>query len=158
MKKTLLILPAFALILILSGCGQANQGKVTAINVANNYNAAQELNRDMNDPNKISSEDNVENIYTIMNYQGDESKETVKAAIRKGIEDGKDQSGLDKELIKASAANNNGLGTGYMLGYVFGCKAVTGDEDKCNDDMSKKYQEIMMEEMQKEFQGMTATQ
>ncbi|MFA6228095.1 MAG: hypothetical protein WC668_02810 [Patescibacteria group bacterium] len=156
MKKLLLILPILAL--ILAGCGRADQGKVTVGDVANTYNAAQELNQDMNDPNKISSEDNVENIYTIMNYQGNEAKETVKTAIRAGIEDGKAQGELDKELIKTSAANNNDLGTGYMLGYVFGCKAVTGNEDKCNDDMGEKYQAIMVEEMQKQFQNMGVTQ
>ncbi|MFA5124206.1 MAG: hypothetical protein WC473_00045 [Patescibacteria group bacterium] len=156
MKKLLLILPILAL--ILAGCGKADRGKVIVGDVANTYNAAQELNQDMNDPNKISSEENVENIYTIMNYQGSESKEIVKTTIKEGIEAGKKQDELDKDLIRTAAANDSGLGTGYMLGYIFGCKAVTGNEDKCNDDMGEKYQAIMVEEMQQQFQNMTATQ
>jgi len=128
------------------GCSQANKNKVTVGDVASTYNAAQELNEDMNNPNKISSDENIENIYTIMNYRGSESKETVKGAIKQGIEDGKKQGELSKELILKQE-----IGSGYLLGYVFGCKAITGDEDKCDEDMSQKYQTIMMEELQKQM-------
>lgn len=144
MKSKLLILSLIALTLALAGCGKTD--KVTVGDVAKTYNAAQELNEDMDDPSRISSNENLENIYTIMNYRGSESKETVKAAIKQGIEDGKKQGELDKELILKQE-----IGSGYMLGYVFGCKAVTGDEDKCNTDMGAKYQAIMMEELQKQM-------
>lgn len=149
MKSKILVLSLLLLALILAGCGRADKNKLTVGDVASTYNAAQELNEDMNDPNKISSDENVENIYTIMNYRGSESKETVKDAIKQGMEDGKKQGELNKELILKQE-----IGSGYMLGYVFGCQAVTGDEDKCNDDMGEKYQAIMMEGLNQQFQGM----
>lgn len=147
MKSKIFVLSLLALTLILTGCGKTANNQLTVGDVANTYDAAKELNQDMNDPNKISSDENVENLYTIMNYQGTESKETVKAAIKQGLEDGKKQGELSKELILKQE-----IGTGYMLGYAFGCKAATGNEDKCNEDMGAKYQAILMEGLNAQFQ------
>lgn len=148
MKSKFLIILLVALTLAVSGCGKTNKDKATIGDVAKTYGAAQELSQDMDDFRKISSEENIENIYTIMNYVGNESKSNVKEAIRQGMEAGKNQRDLDKEIVV-----NPDLGTGYMLGYVFGCRAVTGDEDRCNEEMGNKYQAIMMEELQQQFQG-----
>ena len=76
----------------------------------------------------------------------------MKSAIKQGIEDGKKQGDLSRETV-----TNPELGAGYLLGYTFGCKAATGDEAKCGTDMGVKYQTIMAEELQKQFQGATPT-
>ena len=150
MKSKLLIISVVALTLVLSGCGNTNKNEVSLGDVADTYNAAQELNDDMDNPNKISSDESIENLYTIMNYNGSESKEAMKTAISQGVDDGKNQGELDEEIIL-----KQDLSTAYMVGYIFGCKAVTGDEDMCNDDMGEKYQVIMMKEIQKQFPSMT---
>ncbi len=148
MKKTLLLTVSLLVaVIVLSGCGSKKENKVGVGDVANTYGAAQELHDDLNNADKIDSESNVENIYTIMNYQGSESKEAIKDAIRSGLGDGKNQGELNKELILKQE-----YGTAYMLGYSFGCQAVTKDEKKCNDDMGEKYQVILMEGLNKEFQ------
>ena len=142
MKKLLLILPICAL--FLAGCGDIQstiQGVTTG---ANMIGAAQGLNQDVNNVAEISSDDNVNNILTIMNYQGTD-KEGMKQAIKSGIEDGKKQGELNKEVVISKE-----LGAGYLLGYTFGCKAATGDEQKCATDMGTKYQTIMMAEIQKQ--------
>jgi hypothetical protein len=149
MKKIILLSTlALTFIFLLSGCGAIKNENVGIGDVANTYTAAKELNRDMNDPSEVSSDESIENIYTIMNYMGPESKETVKVIIKQGVEDGKNQSDLNKELILKQDA-----GSGYMLGYVLGCKAVTGDEEKCNDDMGAKYQVILMGGLSEQFGG-----
>ncbi len=153
MKKTILLsILTLVAVSLLSGCGATKKENVTVGDVANTYTAAKELNEDMNDPNKVSSDESIENIYTIMNYMGPESKEAVKAVIKQGVEDGKSQSDLNKELILKQE-----IGSGYMLGYVFGCKAVTGDEDMCNDEMSAKYQVILMGGLSEQFGGTMPT-
>jgi len=149
MKTKLVILSLAVLALVLSGCTLFNKNKTGVGDVVSDYNAAQELGEDMSDPNKISSEENIENLYNIMNYQGTQSKEEMKSAIRQGMDDGKNQGELNKDII-----TSQDLGAGYMIGYVFGCNAVTGDEDQCNTDMGTKYQTIMMEELQKQMPTM----
>jgi hypothetical protein len=148
MKKITLLSLVLLSALLLSGCGAGKKESVNVGDVANTYMAAQDLNQDMNDPNKISSDESIENLYTIMNYMGTESKEVVKSAIKKGVEDGKKQADLDKDLVLKQE-----IGSGYMLGYVFGCKAVTGNEDKCNEDMGAKYQVILMGGLSEQFGG-----
>jgi hypothetical protein len=152
MKSKIFVLSLLALTLILTGCGKTANNQPTVGDVANTYGAAQQISQDMNDPNKISSDENVENIYTIMNYTGKETKENMKAAIKQGIEDGKKQGDLSRETVITPE-----LGAGYLLGYIFGCKAVTSDEDKCNTDMGAKYQTIITEELQKQSQGAMPT-
>lgn len=148
MKKTLLLtISLLVAVIVLSGCGSKKENNLAVGDVANTYGAAQELNNDLNNADKIDSESNVENIYTIMNYQGSEPKEALKDAIRSGLADGKNQGELNKELVLKQE-----YGTAYMLGYSFGCQAVTKDEKKCNDEMGEKYQVILMEGLNKEFQ------
>jgi maltose-binding protein MalE len=149
MKKVILLsVVALVSISLLSGCGTTKKEAVGIGDIANTYTAANELNQVMDDPNKVSSDESIDNLYTIMNYTGAESKESVKAVIKQGVEDGKKQSDLNKELILKQE-----IGAGYMLGYVFGCKAVTGNEKKCNDDMGEKYQEILMSGLSEQFGG-----
>ncbi|MFA5020780.1 MAG: hypothetical protein WC517_01820 [Patescibacteria group bacterium] len=145
MKKLFLILPAVAL--LLAGCG--NQPKSNP-NILDARNAAINVTEDSANIRTVDSEENINNIITLMNYSGNETDRAIlHDAIKKGINDGKTQSELDKGLITDSASVENNAGPGYLLGYTFGCKAATGDEDKCSNDMGAKYQVIMMEEFQK---------
>ena len=143
MKKIIFILPLCVLFLV--GCGNQQSAVESATNSVGMINAAQELNKDLDNAKEISSDDNVNNILTIMNYQG-KDREGMKQAIKSGMEDGKKQGELNKEVVISKE-----LGAGYLLGYTFGCKAATGDENKCNEDMGQKYQTIMMGELQKQM-------
>ena len=152
MKKISLFILVGAISLLLAGCGETQSTVQKAITGANIIGAAQDLNKDSNNAQAISSDDSANNILTIMNYQGTaEAKEKMKQAIKAGVEDGKVQAELNKEIV-----TDKEIGSGYLLGYTFGCKAVTGDEAKCSDDMGAKYQTIMTEELQKQFQTMAS--
>ena len=153
MRKSILFLSILALtVLALTGCG--NQGSGLGVgNVVKTVDlaqTAQSIAQDSLDKNTVSSDENVNNIIKMMNYQGlsPEDNQKMKEAIKKGMEDGKTQSDMDKSLITDSAKNSNSLGTGYMLGYTFGCKAATGNETQCDKDIGKKYQEIFLEAFQ----------
>ncbi|MFA5022194.1 MAG: hypothetical protein WC508_03895 [Patescibacteria group bacterium] len=148
-KKTLALLSLVSLVFILAGCGSKPK---TNPNFVDAYQAAQEINKDSNNAQAVDSERNVNNIITMMNFNGNESDMAqLKVAVKQGIEDGKNQGELNKTIITASAKDGNNLGTGYMLGYTFGCKAVTGDEEKCSSNMGQQYQKILLEEMQKQI-------
>ena len=148
-KKLLSFLVLAVLTLTLAGCGSQPKAKP---NFGDAYKAANEISKDSNSAEAVDSERNINNIITMMNYSGNETDmASLKEAIRKGITDGKVQGELNKPLITEAAKAGNNLGTGYMLGYTFGCKAVTGDEQKCSTGMGQKYQQIMMEELQKQI-------
>jgi hypothetical protein len=148
-RKTL-YLPLLAILaLTLAGCG--SQPK-TNPNLGDAVKAAQQIGQDVNNADAVDSERNINNIVTLMNYEGNETDMALlKDAIRKGVQDGKNQNEVDKGIIKTSAQNGDNLGTGYTLGYTFGCKAATGDEKKCSDQVGQKFQEVMMEELQKQM-------
>ncbi|MEI6288666.1 MAG: hypothetical protein WCP18_03805 [bacterium] len=144
-KKLLIILPL--LTIALAGCNNnATQTVARVADTTGQVGAAQQLTQDANNINAITSDANVENILTIMNYQGAVAdRESMKLAIKSGMEAGKTQGELDKNIV-----TNKDLGAGYLLGYTFACKAVTGDETKCGDDLGQKYQTVMMQELQKQ--------
>ncbi|MFA6919268.1 MAG: hypothetical protein WC244_04165 [Patescibacteria group bacterium] len=154
MKKLLIVSSVVLVAIILAGCGaqKSNNNPITAIDQVATANS---IAQDSQNANTVDSESNINNIVKMMNYQGTDPQDNqkLKDAIKKGMSDGKIQSEMDKVLITNSAKGGNIYGTGYMLGYTFGCNAVTKNETKCSDDISKKYQEILVES----FQNMTST-
>lgn len=140
MKKLIIPVLLVTMAIVLSGCGK----KGGIIDTANQYQAAKEVGQAMNDLKAISSDENVENIFTLMNYSGTQAeKDKMRAAIKQGIDDGGKQGDLDKDLVTTQT-----IGAGYLLGYTFGCSAATNDEDKCSEAIGQKYQEIMAEQFQ----------
>jgi len=148
-KKTFSFLFLALLVFGLAGCG--NQPKANP-NLGDAYKAAAEIGQDINSADAVDSERNINNIITMMNYSGNETDiAKLKEVIKQGIAVGKVQGQIDKAVITTSAKDGNNLGTGYMLGYTFGCKAATSDEQKCSKDIGQKYQEIILEEWQKQM-------
>jgi len=148
-KKLIVILAFSTLTLVLAGCG--NKPKANP-NFGDAYQAAKQIGQDVENIDAVDSERNINNIVTLMNYEGNETDMALlKEAIKKGIDDGKNQNEVDKDIIKNSAQKGDNLGTGYTLGYTFGCKAATGDEQKCSSKVGQKFQEVMMEELQKQM-------
>lgn len=145
MKKVLILSSVFIVVILLSGCG--NSSKVNPNTVGGFYDlsqSAQEIEKDSANKNAVASEDNVDNIYkfyAINNQVKDEA--ASKDAIGKGLEDGKNKADLNKSL-----ARDTQLGTAYLLGYTFGCKANGKDETACQNEMGQKLSEIMMEDFQ----------
>lgn len=150
MKSKMLFVSLLILPLVIAGCGtKLEQKDSNLMDAANIYDAAQDLSDNINNPKAISSEESINNLYILMNYQGAESEVAMKSAISRGIDDGKGLGDLNEELVL-----QQDLGGAYMIGYVFGCQSIIGDEDKCNDDMGDKYQIIMMKELQNQFPDM----
>ena len=153
MKKNILYLPVLALVVVvLSGCGNQGGGASikSAVKTVDVAQTANSVAQDSLDKDKVSSDENINNIVKMMNYQGlnPDDNQKMKEAVKKGVEDGKSQADLDKDLINNSAKVSNSFGTGYVLGYTFGCKAATGNETQCQKDIGQKYQEIILEAIQ----------
>jgi flagellar basal body-associated protein FliL len=144
MKKLSLLFAVIFIMVVLAGCGQTISNISKSIDMGQ---AAKKVTKNSTDLNAVSSDENIESIFTIMNYRGSEEENNrMKAAIKQGAEDGKALSELNKNLV-----TTKDLGAGYMLGYTFGCKAATSDEAKCETELNQKYLTIMTEEMQKQI-------
>ena len=152
-KRILTLAAIIFTVLTLTGCGNKPTDNP---NFGDAYQAAIEIGQDSNDAQTVDSERNINNIITMMNYQGDESDKTkLKETIKIGINDGKNQGEMDRMIISSSITAGDNLGTGYLLGYTFGCKAVTDNEDECGDNINQQYQQIIMEEIRKQMPGLT---
>ncbi len=158
MKKLLIVSLVAVVAIILAGCG-APKPSNNPVAVVDQVATANSIAQDSQNANTVDSEANINNIVKMMNYQGTNpaDNQELKDAIKKGMGDGKAQSEMDKALITNSAKNSNVFGTGYMLGYTFGCNAVTKNETKCSDDIGKKYQAILMEAFQNQINSSSSS-
>ncbi|MFA5047670.1 MAG: hypothetical protein WC516_01370 [Patescibacteria group bacterium] len=150
MKKNILFAGVLALgVVALAGCGSPKTAN-NPIGFIDQTQTARSIAQNSQNVATVDSDQNINDIIKMMNYQGlnPEDNQKMHDAIKKGMQDGKAQGDMDKDLIKSSAKNSDSFGTGYMLGYTFACEAATGNKDQCNKDIGQKYQEVLLEEFQ----------
>jgi len=154
MKKILILSSIAVVAIVLAGCG--NQSKVNPNSIGGMYDlskSAQEIQKDSSNKGAVTSEDNVDNIYKFYNLSNVVKDETiVKDAISKGLKDGENKAELNEELVK-----NEELGSAYLLGYTFGCKANGKDETTCQNEMGAKISAIMMEGFQSQINSSSSS-
>ena len=147
MKKIIFTFFLVGLTLILSGCVKTVSN---AVKTADMVGTANSITQDSQNAKTVDSEENINNVIKMMNYEGlkPEDNQKIHDVIKKGMADGKTSADMDRNIINDSTKNGDNFGTGYMLGYQFGCQAIK-DTATCQKESGEKYQQIFLEAMQK---------